>query len=94
MSFSMLVLVMKFSMFKFLAKLGTSTLFIYIYHAFIYMYILKSLYSIEVLPTTFISLLCYSIITIMLLLIVSKVHFFNLILNPFSFLYGLWKTRY
>lgn len=76
-----------------LTKLGQSTLHIYIYHAFFYMYLLKPLNEQGVLPNSFPCLIAYSLAIILLLYYTSKIKILNIILNPFTNLFNLWKTR-
>jgi len=76
-----------------LVKLGRATLHIYIFHAIIYMYILYPLCSMNMLPTNYVYIYIYSLFLLVLLYNTSRINFFSIILNPFTYIYDLWKTR-
>lgn len=76
-----------------LEYLGQSTLHIYIFHAFFYMYLLRPLNVKGVLPNAFLCLIMYSLAVIVILYFTSKIKILNIILNPFTNSFNLWKTR-
>lgn len=68
----------------FAASVGKRTLFIYIYHIIVVLCLGKYLCSVGLLPTSLIPLLLYSIVSFLLLIVLSKIRFLNVLLNPFS----------
>lgn len=68
-----------------LAKWGRATLFIYIYHSFIVGEVLYPLRSLHIIPQDELSLFCYSIATVVVLLLLSKIKILNILLNPVSY---------
>ena len=68
----------------FAASVGKRTLFIYIYHIIVVLYLGRYLCGIGLLPTSLIPLLLYSIVSFSLLIVLSKFRFLNVLLNPFS----------
>ena len=77
---------------KFLCLLGQATLHIYIYHIFFFQF-LKYLKVNSLISTEYVALLLYSLAIVVGLYFSSKIKIFNLILNPFTNLYNIWKTR-
>ncbi|MBR5375324.1 MAG: acyltransferase family protein [Paludibacteraceae bacterium] len=68
----------------FAASVGKRTLYIYIYHIIVVLYLGRYLCGIGLLPTSLIPLLLYSIVSFSLLIVLSKFRFLNVLLNPFS----------
>ena len=68
----------------FAASVGKRTLFIYIYHIIVVLYLGRYLCGIGFLPNSLIPLLLYSIVSFSLLIVLSKFRSLNVFLNPFS----------
>lgn len=69
---------------KIFPEYGSKTLFIYMYHTFIVLS-LRSLISKGYMPQNEIILLLYSIAIVYGLILLSKISFFNILMNPFTY---------
>ena len=80
------ILIMRIILFiKIFPKYGSKTLFIYMYHTFIVLS-LRSLISKGYIPQNEIILLLYSIAILYGLILLSKISFFNILMNPITYI--------
>ena len=79
---------------RLLSSIGQASLHIYIFHTFFYLYLFRPLNERGFLPNTFLYLMLYSLTIIAVLYLTSKVKLFNMIVNPISNLFDIWKNRF
>lgn len=67
---------------------------IYIYHVFLYVYLFKPMVGSGMLSDSYYWIITYTFITLLILYLTSSWRGLNFVLNPFSNLIQLWKTRF